>query len=294
MQTEILSSKVTSLFKDNEINEILINSNRSLSLYYKDGRKNRIAPLLKCSRELTKEMIYFASSQGKRLDYLSPSANGEYSCVEQGKFRWHCVIPPVSTDGPIASFRRHRFATIELDDFANSQNHLKQIKLAAESGHPVFINGATGSGKTSLLTSLIKKYFQGDRVAVLEKESEVPICSNEWFRLRSRDPNIEGKGRYSLDQAMADILRLRPDRIVIGEIRLEEAEALYQAMLSGHGGIWTTIHSDSKEGILNKLCFLTKNSSCDWNKWFKRYNPFFIHLERGTPPEIRNTEFWGH
>lgn len=191
-----------------------------------------------------------AWQQGLRLDPHCPSAGGS---VAEFQFRWHAIIHPLAQDEIILSVRRHRFDEIELTTFHMSAAHLMSLEKAVLDRRPILIVGGTGAGKTTLLMSVLKKYFLDSRVIIMESLSEIPAISPSWLRMSEVPVQASGKGGVSLTQVGRECLRLRPDVLVIGEIRGPEAQIYFDMSQTGHGGCLATMHAGSLEQAAKRL-----------------------------------------
>ncbi len=250
------------LFRDESLDELLLNGLNGLWLVKKNLVEHSSSPF----QDLDEMIIWlqeFAQEQGTRLDPLYPSNGGPLKIDGfPGFFRWHCLIPPASQDGPLFSLRRHRFESLKLADFAPPKltNPLSEYFLAGES---ILICGATSSGKTSLLSSLLKEYSLKERVFILEALPEFPLLSPRWVRLTEKPPNVEGVGVIPMEKLVQETLRLRPDRLVVGEIRGSEARSFLELLFTGSGGVAATLHAGTPDQALFRLLSLARYPSFD-------------------------------
>lgn len=201
---------------------------------------------------------------GRRLDRLSPMvdarlADGTRVCA---------VIEPVAVAGTCAAFRISRPTIFALEDFEPSRDHSDWSELVAllvSSEENILITGATGSGKSALLGTLASTSNRSDRVIVIEDTYELVIDHPHTLRLESRTATQEGRGSVELDDLLRTALRLRPDRLIVGEVRGTEALTLVQAMSTGHRRCLATIHANSALDGLGRLDVLTMSAAGGWS-----------------------------
>lgn len=266
------------------VSEILLNGNRSLELRFYDGSLQCHAlPHSIPTTTLTRTIQEFSLNQGIRLDPLQPYAGGDYRSSEHGFFRWHAVIPPVSPEGALFCLRRHRFELCELESFGRWDVYGESILRAVEQRRPIFIAGPTASGKTTLLVALLKKLASHERVIFIERIAEMPLLFPSWIRLVGREKQRHGEGLVSIVHLLEESLRLRPDRLVISEVRGQETDGLFQAMHAGHGGVMTTFHADSEWSLLARLKTSGKAGEQDWALLFAQLRPLMIVMKREKP-----------
>lgn len=192
---------------------------------------------------------------GRRLDHLSPIVDAR---LDDGT-RVCALIRPVATNGTCVAFRRFAPTTYRLDDFDAA--HLGSF-VSTKSN--VLVSGATGSGKTSLVASLVDLVPTDERLVVIEDTREIVATHPHCVRLESRPATAEGKGQIALDDLVRASLRLRPDRLVVGEVRGAEATALVMALSTGHRGSLATIHADSVDAALERLEALVLLGARQW------------------------------
>jgi pilus assembly protein CpaF len=180
------------------------------------------------------------------------------------------VIHPIAVHGTTAAFRLFRQQTFPLIDFCDDSEHSLHEALTelAQSRHNILITGATGSGKSCLISSLISHDAEhqelSDRIIVIEDTHELVISHPHTVRLESRDATAEGRGQVSLDDLLRSALRLRPDRLIVGEVRGVEALTLVQAMNTGHSRCLATLHANSAVDGLHRLDLLTMQAAPGW------------------------------
>jgi pilus assembly protein CpaF len=193
------------------------------------------------------------SSVGRRIDESSPMVDARLS---DGS-RINAIIPPLAMDGAMLSIRRFAVNPLELSDLISFQTLTPEIseilKGIVKAKLNVLISGGTGSGKTTLLNVLSRFIPESERIITIEDSAELQIKQEHLVRLETKPPNIEGKGEVTQRDLVRNSLRMRPDRIIVGEVRGKEAFDMLQAMNTGHDGSLTTIHANSPRDSLMRL-----------------------------------------
>lgn len=274
--------QLTGLFGDPDLEEVLINGGRGMLRLYRNGRReSHPAP---CSGG---ELMHLARSLAReaalRLDPGQPSTGGYLPDRRdpRGGWRWHVLAGAMVPEGPVFSLRRHRFTQLSPARFGLDEEALRLLESRLAAGQPLLICGGTGSGKTSCLASLLREFCLEHRVFIMEEVEEIPLASPVWVRCLVRGVNQEGRGGYTLGAMLRDSLRLRPDRLVIAEVRGGEAGILLQAMLCGHGSTWTTLHTDDPDHIPDRL-----GGGIDWPRHFDRLDPVALFPARKGPAAL--------
>ena len=269
---------------DPSVNEILIDGDRSLTIVRGNDRQLGDS-LFTDSPTMTKWLQDFAFAQGVRLDPRKPYSGG---FCQQSHLRWHCLIPPIAVDGPILSFRRHTFNNLSLTSFADPHNLLTSCRQLVIAGKPLLICGATASGKTTFLAALLQELCYQQRVMIIEAITELPLLSKLWVRCQAREAGVSDDAFVNLETLIEEILRLRPDRFVIGEVRGQEIIALLKALTIGHLGLLTTLHAESPQQASARLDFLTAlYTRANPDKGLNLAELYCLILERGDPPVIQ-------
>jgi pilus assembly protein CpaF len=219
------------------------------------------------------------SSVGRRIDESSPMVDAR---LPDGS-RVNAIIPPLALDGPILSIRRFAVNPLELDDLIGFQTLTPEIadllKGIVKSRLNVIISGGTGSGKTTLL-NVLSRFIPGDeRIITIEDAAELQMKQEHVVRLETRPPNIEGKGQVVQRDLVRNSLRMRPDRIIVGEVRGKEAFDMLQAMNTGHDGSLTTIHANSARDALMRLETMVAMASMDIpSEFLRKFIASAIHV----------------
>ena len=264
------------VFQDPEVDEVLINGSAAAWSVSATGAK-ALAPPFSSPDALSDWLFAFAEEQGVRLDPVVGSAGGSW---QDDTFRWHAVLPPLSRDGPLVSLRRHRFDAIALEHFDGREGTLLGLREVVRRRTALLIAGPTGSGKTTLLAALLREFAPTERIVSIEALPELPKLSPYAVRLVGRPANLQGHGAICLERLVAEALRLRPDRLVIGEIRAGEASAFVDATRAGHGGVMATIHAASTLDAIKRLKTLSGGLDCDG------LGICVAVLSRGAPPRV--------
>jgi pilus assembly protein CpaF len=240
------------LLRDHTVSDILINGYRRVyverfgTLEPSHIRFNDDDHLMRIIRKIVSDV-------GRHIDESSPMVDAR---LPDGS-RVNAIIPPLAVDGPMLSIRRFAVDPLEMKDLisyatipAQLQEILKGIVVARLN---VLISGGTGSGKTTLLNVLSRFIPERERIVTIEDSAELQLKQDHLVRLETRPPNIEGKGEIAQRDLVINSLRMRPDRIIVGEVRGKEAFDMLQAMNTGHDGSLTTVHANSPRDALMRL-----------------------------------------
>jgi len=240
------------LLKDPSVSDILVN--RFNHVYVeREGRIEECTAVFRDDKHLMQIIERIVSSVGRRIDESSPMVDAR---LADGS-RVNAIIPPLSIDGPCLSIRRFRTDRLGgadlVDREALTRPMLDFMVAAVASRLNVIVCGGTGAGKTTLLNVLSGFISEGERIITIEDAAELMLRQRHVVRLETRPPNIEGKGAVKQRDLVINALRMRPDRIIIGEVRGAEALDMLQAMNTGHDGSLTTIHANSPRDALYRL-----------------------------------------
>jgi pilus assembly protein CpaF len=240
------------LLKDPAISDILVN--RADQIYIeREGRIEETDIVFRDDKHLMQIIERIVSAVGRRIDESSPMVDAR---LQDGS-RVNVIIPPLALDGPVMSIRRFRTDRLGAADLVERESltapMLDFLKGAIGARLNVIVSGGTGAGKTTMLNVLSSYVSESERVVTIEDAAELTLRQRHVVRLETRPPNIEGKGGIKQRQLVINALRMRPDRIIVGEVRGEEALDMLQAMNTGHDGSLTTIHANSPRDALYRL-----------------------------------------
>ncbi|HEX8026986.1 MAG TPA: CpaF family protein, partial [Vicinamibacterales bacterium] len=240
------------LLSDPSISDILVNR-YNLIYVEREGRLEETKLSFKDDQHLLRIIERIVSSVGRRVDESSPMVDAR---LQDGS-RVNAIIPPLALDGPVLSIRRFRTdrlgAADLVDRLALTQPMLEFLKAAVGARLNILVSGGTGAGKTTFLNVLSSFISDRERIVTIEDAAELVLRQRHVVRLETRPANIEGKGMVKQRHLVINALRMRPDRIVVGEVRGEEALDMLQAMNTGHDGSLTTIHANSPRDALHRL-----------------------------------------
>jgi pilus assembly protein CpaF len=240
------------LLKDNSISDILINRN-NLCYIERNGLLERIELKFRDDNHLLQIIDRIIGAVGRRIDESSPMVDAR---LADGS-RVNAIIPPLALDGPALSIRRFGVAPLTAERLLElksiSPAMLTTLQAAVKARISILISGGTGAGKTTFLNMLSKYIPPGERLITIEDAAELQIQQENVVRLETRPPNVEGQGAVRQRQLLINSLRMRPDRIIIGEVRGEEAFDMLQAMNTGHEGSMATIHANTCRDALSRL-----------------------------------------
>ena len=240
------------LLEDHTISDILVTTPK-LVYVERHGRLVRTPVEFKDDAHLMRIIEKIVSRVGRRIDESSPMVDAR---LPDGS-RVNAVIPPVAVDGPILSIRR--FGKNPLSPQQLVANHsltegmLKLLHACVGARLNIIISGGTGSGKTTLLNAMSQFIPETERIVTIEDAAELQLQQTHLARMETRPPNVEGVGAIKIRQLVINSLRMRPDRIIVGEVRSEEALDMMQAMNTGHDGSLTTIHCNSPRDAISRL-----------------------------------------
>jgi pilus assembly protein CpaF len=240
------------LLADPDISDILINRYNQVYVE-KFGKLHKVDMIFKDDNHLLQVIDRIVSKIGRRVDESSPYVDAR---LPDGS-RVNAIIPPLAIDGPALSIRRFGVDPLRISDVlafgSLTQNMAKILEGCVKSRLNVLISGGTGSGKTTLLNILSEFIPHDERLITIEDSAELRLKQEHVVRLETRPPNIEGKGEVTQRDLMKNSLRMRPDRIIVGEVRSGEALDMLQAMNTGHDGSLSTIHANTTRDALSRL-----------------------------------------
>ncbi len=240
------------LLRDPAISDVLVN--RFDQVYIERNGVLELTQLsFKDDRHLMRIIERIVSAVGRRIDESSPMVDAR---LADGS-RVNAIIPPLSLDGPVLSIRRFRTERLGAQDLVEreslTQPMLDFLNVAVACRLNVIVSGGTGAGKTTMLNVLSSFISDKERIVTIEDAAELMLRQRHVVRLETRPANIEGKGAIHQRDLVINALRMRPDRIILGEVRGEEALDMLQAMNTGHDGGLTTIHANSSRDALHRL-----------------------------------------
>jgi len=240
------------LLADRSISDILVN--RFDQVYIeREGRLEETDVVFRDDRHLLQIIERIVSAVGRRIDESSPMVDAR---LADGS-RVNAIIPPLALNGPALSIRRFRTDRLGADDLVDRDSltapMLEFLKVAVGCRLNLLVSGGTGAGKTTLLNVLSGFIGSTERIVTIEDSAELMLRQKHVVRLETRPANIEGKGHIRQRELVVNALRMRPDRIIVGEVRGEEALDMLQAMNTGHDGSLTTIHANSPRDALYRL-----------------------------------------
>ena len=240
------------LLADSTISDILVNSHKTIYIERR-GKLERTNVAFKDDEHLMRVIERIVSTVGRRIDESSPMVDAR---LKDGS-RVNAIIPPLSIDGPVLSIRRFGAEPLRMAQLVEHKALTKEIaemlEMCVKARLNVVISGGTGAGKTTLLNALSVFIPEDERIVTIEDSAELQLQQPHVVRLETRPPNIEGKGEVTQRDLVKNALRMRPDRIVIGEVRGGEAIDMLQAMNTGHDGSLTTVHANTPRDALSRL-----------------------------------------
>jgi len=240
------------LLKDPKISDILVNDKDHVFVE-KGGILRRVDTTFRDDRHLLQIIDRIVSRVGRRVDESSPMVDAR---LPDGS-RVNAIIPPLALDGPSMSIRRFGTGPIGSNQLVNlksiSAEMMEVLAAAVRARISILISGGTGAGKTTFLNILSQYIPQSERIITIEDAAELQLAQENIVRLETRPPNVEGQGAIRQRQLLINCLRMRPDRIILGEVRGEEAFDMLQAMNTGHEGSMATIHANTPRDALSRL-----------------------------------------
>lgn len=244
------------LLEDETITEIMVNGAKNIYIERK-GKIHREPVSFESDDHVMRIIERIVAPLGRRIDESSPYVDAR---LPDGS-RVNAVIPPISLVGPVITIRKFAKNPITIDQLISfgtiTPEALQFLKACVESRLNIIISGGTGSGKTTLL-NILSQFIPGDeRIVTIENAAELQLRQEHVVTLESRPPNIEGRGEVTIRHLVVNALRMRPDRIIVGEIRDEAALDMLQAMNTGHDGSMTTAHSNSPRDTLARVETMT-------------------------------------
>jgi pilus assembly protein CpaF len=240
------------LLADPTISDILVNSHKRIYIERR-GKLEVTTVAFKDDEHLMRVIERIVSSVGRRIDESSPMVDAR---LADGS-RVNAIIPPLAIDGPVVSIRRFGSDPLRMENLIEKKALTKDIAdlldMCVKAKLNILISGGTGAGKTTLLNALSGFIPDNERIVTIEDSAELQLQQPHVVRLETRPPNIEGRGEVTQRDLVKNALRMRPDRIVIGEVRGGESIDMLQAMNTGHDGSLTTVHANTPRDSLSRL-----------------------------------------
>ncbi|GAA6208302.1 CpaF family protein [Cognatishimia sp. WU-CL00825] len=240
------------LLQDDTVNDILVNGPQQIFVE-RSGQLELTDITFKDEKHLLRIIDKIVSAVGRRVDESNPYVDAR---LADGS-RFNAMVPPIAVDGSLVSIRKFKKDKLGIDDLvgfgAFSEEMAAYLQAAVATRLNVIVSGGTGSGKTTTLNALSSFIDNSERILTIEDTAELQLQQTHVGRMESRPPNVEGKGEVSPRDCMKNALRMRPDRIIVGETRGEEVIDMLQAMNTGHDGSMTTIHANSARDGVSRL-----------------------------------------
>jgi len=250
------------LLEDDTITEVMVNGAKNIYIERK-GKVHRVPVTFENNDHVMRIIDRIVAPLGRRIDESSPYVDAR---LPDGS-RVNAVIPPISLVGPVLTIRKFSKNPITVEQLIQfgsvTQEGIQFLKACVESRLNIVISGGTGSGKTTLLNVLSGFIPSDERIITIENAAELQLRQEHVVTLESRPPNIEGRGEITIRDLVVNSLRMRPERIIVGEIRDEAALDMLQAMNTGHDGSMTTLHSNGPRDTLSRLETMTLMAGMD-------------------------------
>jgi len=240
------------MLRDAKISDILVNDKDHVFIE-KNGLLQRVDTTFRDDKHLLQIIDRIVSRVGRRVDESSPMVDAR---LPDGS-RVNAIIPPLALDGPSLSIRRFGTGPLAANQLVQlksvSPEMMEVLSSAVKARISILISGGTGTGKTTFLNILSQYIPRTERIVTIEDAAELRLAQENIVRLETRPPNIEGQGAIKQRQLLINCLRMRPDRIIMGEVRGDEAFDMLQAMNTGHEGSMTTIHANTPRDAISRL-----------------------------------------
>lgn len=265
---------------DSDVHEVMVVNGRDVWIEDSSGLRH----VDNISQDQVSHCLeWIARVSGRRLDLMSPVidarlTDGSRACA---------VIPPVAVGGPAISVRKFGRRVLPLAAFGD-EAATTVVRELVRSRVNVVVSGATSSGKTSLVTTVSQLFAPEERIVCVEDTAEIRFTHPHVVRLQTRPPNVEGRGEITLKDLVRASLRLRPDRLIVGEVRGSEVIDMLLALTSGHSGCWSTVHATSAGDTVDRLVAMVLRDSPQWTRdhafsTVARGVGAIIHIQRITP-----------
>ena len=240
------------LLKDDTVTDILINTHEMVYVE-RQGRLHRTNVRFQDTRHLVRIINKIVAAVGRRIDESQPMVDAR---LADGS-RVNAIIPPLAVDGPLVSIRKFSRVPLAMNRLVElgsiTQEMAMVLEAVVQARRNVLISGGTGSGKTTLLNAMSAYIDERERIITIEDSAELQLQQPHVGRLETRPANIEGQGEVQQRELVRNALRMRPDRIIVGEVRSGEAFDMLQAMNTGHDGSMTTVHANTPRDALSRV-----------------------------------------
>lgn len=274
------------LLADPSISDILVNGPSTVYIERK-GRLEKVAVKFRDNAHLLHVIQRIVSRVGRRVDESNPMVDAR---LQDGS-RVNAIIPPLALDGPALSIRRFGARPLSHEDLLKNRSIMPEMiefmAAIVRARANILVSGGTGTGKTTFLNMLSSFIPGSERIITIEDSAELKLQQEHVVRLETRPPNIEGKGEITARMLVKNALRMRPERIIVGEIRGEEVLDMLQAMNTGHDGSMATIHANSPRDALSRAAAMMSMSGVNFSEelsalQLSRALNFIVQLERGV------------
>ncbi|MBU1661948.1 MAG: CpaF family protein [Chloroflexi bacterium] len=250
------------LLEDETVTEVMVNGPKNIYVE-RAGKIHRVPMSFESDEHVMRIIDRIVAPLGRRIDESSPYVDAR---LPDGS-RVNAVVPPISLVGPTITIRKFSTTPITIEQLVKfgsiTPEALQFLKACVEARLNIVISGGTGSGKTTLLNILSQFISHDERIITIENAAELQLRQDHVVTLESRPPNIEGKGEVTIRQLVVNALRMRPDRVIVGEIRDEAALDMLQAMNTGHDGSMTTAHSNGPRDTIARIETMTLMAGMD-------------------------------
>lgn len=273
-----------SLMNDPEVSDVLVNGADAVFVE-KNGMLQRTGIRFADDQHLLQFIQRLVGQAGRRIDEVSPMVDAK---LADGS-RLHAVIPPLALRGPTLSIRRFRTRVLQFEDMVGTDTLAPEMAdfliAAVRARLNVLLSGGTGAGKTTMLNNLSRFIPNTERVVTIEETAELQLQQADVVGLETRVPNVEGKGAVTPRELLKNSLRMRPDRIIVGEARGEEVMDMLQAMNTGHDGSMSTVHANDTRDALHRLELMIALSGAELSTRVSRQYiasaiQLFVHIAR--------------
>lgn len=279
------------LLRDQTISDILVNTYSTVYIE-RYGKLELTGVRFRDNNHLSQIINRIVSRVGRRVDDSSPMVDAR---LADGS-RVNAIVPPLAIDGPILSIRRFGGSPMRIKDLVRigslTPDMVAFIASAVKAKLNILISGGTGTGKTTILNAMSAFIPDGERVVTIEDAAELQLQQKHVVRLETRPPNVEGKGEIVARDLVRNSLRMRPDRIIVGEVRAAEVMDMLQAMNTGHEGSMTTVHANTPRDALSRIESMVGMSGLNMSETLIRQSisralNIIVHLNRGTDGKRR-------